>query len=440
MFGDQPRRRAWWSSWTVLTLVTVAVVLGWDDRSTPEHVRPEPTAVVASERSERVRTTLATLENAWDTRDRAAFLTAAHPSEPSQVWAQDAFDALVTLDVDEIGLRYVADRDTDDTDAADGAPGEFEADVAVTWQPGRPPDPGYRTASVTVSMRLADRADDVVVLGLAPGALSVGPDGGALPLWLTGELVESGTRQASCLGIETDPQEIVCGRLTQVALGELAAVLPTELRTRTGTLLMVLPATVEQAAAVLGRNPLALTRVAGVSSTVDASGAPDAPQLVVLNPDRFLPLARDERQFVATHESVHVATGAAGVVLPVWVAEGFADYVALRSGRIPPAQAAEQALERVRRVGPPRWLPRDGDFASGRWRLGEAYQQAWSAFWLLGERYGADAVVVFYTAVLDGAPVGRALEDAFGIDRAELTSTWRHALVRQAGRSAATAR
>jgi len=411
-----------------MMIVAVLVVLR-DSPSTSEGLPADPSAARTTERSERVRLTLAALEDAWDTRNRVAFLTAAGPSPQSQAWAGQTYDALATLDADEIGLRYVGELSTR-TQA--GRPGEFSAEVAVTWHPGIGPDPGYRTSSARVRMRLGDRGDSVVVLGLGPDA-PAGRSSGALPLWLAGDLVEYGTPQARCMGIDTDLRKVACRRLTRVALQELAAVLPADLRTRTGGLLIVLPATVDQAAAVLGRSPLALTRIAGVAGTVDASGVPGAPQLVVLNPERFVPLGRDDRQFVVIHEAVHVLTGAAAVVMPVWVREGFADWVALRTGRIPLAQAAEQALDAVRRVGPPRSLPRDAAFDSARLRLAKSYQQAWLVFRMLGERYGTDAVVSFYTAVLDGARVGPALEDAFGLTRADFSAAWRTRLEVLAG-------
>jgi hypothetical protein len=66
-------------------------------------------------------------------------------------------------------------------------------------------------------------------------------------------------------------------------------------------------------------------------------------------------------------------------------------------------------------------------------RLAKSYQQAWLVFRMLGERYGTDAVVSFYTAVLDGARVGPALEDAFGLTRADFSAAWRTRLEVLAG-------
>lgn len=382
----------------------------------------------AEDRSERAGAALAAIEDAWLARDEAAFLAAAGESAPARAWAVQTYDALSLLGVHEIGLRWVEENPAATTVRSAR---EFEADVAVTWSPGTRPDADYRTASTLVPLSLFDTGDAVEVRGLAREPVAARPVRDALPLWLSGELVASGRPQARCLGIGTDPRDISCARLARVALRELDVVLPGGLQ-RAGRLLIVLPDTVDHAAALLGRPSATLEQIAGVTATVDASGAPGAPQLVVLNPDSFLPLGPSDRQLVVTHESVHVATGAAVVVLPVWVAEGFADYVALLPGRIPLGAAAAEALDRVRRVGAPRTLPRDDDFGSGRLRLGEAYQQAWLAFRLLGERYGREAVVGFYTAVLDGARVGPALREAAGIDRAAFIRAWRAELVRLA--------
>jgi hypothetical protein len=118
--------------------------------------------------------------------------------------------------------------------------------------------------------------------------------------------------------------------------------------------------------------------------------------------------------------------------MPLWVAEGFADYVALRDGAVPLRLAAAQALAAVRRSGPPGSLPGTADFAVGAHGLGRAYEEAWLAFRLLGRRHGNAATVAFYDAVRAGRPVGAALRTTTGSDVATVTAQWRAELTRLA--------
>jgi hypothetical protein len=230
--------------------------------------------------------------------------------------------------------------------------------------------------------------------------------------------------------VDTAPAGVRCDQLTRLAERDLAAVLPESDRDESWR--VVVPSTGAQASALLARGSSGLGAAAAVTSTLDASGSRGAPDLVVLNPDVFGGLPPAAAQLVLTHEAVHAVTGAASVGLPLWVAEGFADYVALRAGRVPLRRAAAQLLATVRRSGPPRRLPVAEDFAGHR--SGETYEAAWLAFRLLGERSGDDAVVAFYLSVLAGTAVGRALDSAVGLTPAGLTSAWRRYLVRLARR------
>ena len=254
-------------------------------------------------------------------------------------------------------------------------------------------------------------------------------EGAPLPLWLAGEVVaDAGGR---CLGIDAEPDSIRCGPLTDVAAQDLAAVMPSGSADEDWR--VVLPATSSLASALLGRGAGGLGNIAAVTTTVDASGSPEAPHVVILNPDVMHALRPDAAQLVVSHEVVHAATGAAAVDLPLWVAEGFADYVALRQGRVPVQRAASQVLRSVRADGLPSRLPSDDDFSGDRTGLGQTYEAAWLVFRLMGERYGDAAVVAFYDAVVAGAAVALALVEQVGVTRDELTAAWRADLVRLAG-------
>jgi hypothetical protein len=405
-----------------LVLVLLSTALAWHAvGGGGGDVDPEPRSRSAA-RAQRAEQALANLATAWGDRDRAAFFEAAGEAAGASAWAGRTYDALRLLDVSEVSLRFLAERAQRSEVSVPGAPQTFVADVEVGWVLD-----GYRTTTSTVGLLFGDSDEAASVLGLAGGS-AVAP-GGALPLWLAGQLVAD-RRGSRCLGVDTAPAAVHCDRLTRIAEGDLTAVLPAS--DRDTPWWVVVPSTSAQAAAMLASGPSGLDQVAAVTSTLDASGSPGAPGVVVLNPDVFGGLRPAAAQLVMSHEAVHAATAAASVQLPLWVAEGFADYVALRDGRVPVQQAASQLLATVRRAGPPRRLPADADFSASRHGPGQTYEAAWLVFRMLGERYGDDAVVAFYASVLGGTALGRALEATTGLTPAELTSAWRRYLVRLA--------
>jgi len=408
----------------VLLLVVAAVAwraggnVGADDQSPAA-----PVAVPSELRAQRAAEALRALTAAWNAGDQIAFLEAAGDTSRAREWAGRTYEALDQLDVTDMELRFVGERVVT-TAEAPGVDQTFAADVEVSWALE-----GYLIPTSTVALAFGDTGDAVSVLGLAEGSASMVTEGAPLPLWLAGEIVaDAGER---CLGVDAEPDSIRCGPLTDVAAQDLAAVLPSGSADEDWR--VVLPSTSALASALLGRGAGGLGNIAAVTTTIDAGGSPEAPQVVILNPDVLRALRPDAAQLVVSHEVVHAATGAAAVDLPLWVAEGFADYVALRQGRVPVQRAASQVLRSVRRDGPPSRLPGDDDFFGDRAGLGQTYEAAWLVFRLLRERYGDAAVVAFYEAVLSGHAVDRALAEQVGVTRDQLTAAWRADLVRLAG-------
>jgi hypothetical protein len=201
-------------------------------------------------------------------------------------------------------------------------------------------------------------------------------------------------------------------------------------RAGTGPLVVVAPGGQGTFARLVGGTAREYEGVAAVTRTVDGSARAAAPVEVVLNPAVFASLRPVAAQVVLTHEATHAITGAASAGMPSWVAEGFADFVALRDGGVPLRISAGAELRWVLRHGPPRSLPGTDAFARGADGLGRAYEQAWLAFRLLAHRHGTAATVAFYQAVLAGRRVGPALRSATGSDLATVTAQWRAELVR----------
>jgi hypothetical protein len=368
-------------------------------------------------RTEHTEEVLTGLGRAWAARDRDGFLAAAGSAPRATLWARRTFAALERLDVSGFRLRLVGERGT----AASATPRPrrgFTADVLVRWELD-----SHVSSASTVALSLADTGDAVSVLGLASGIDPRVTAGSPLPLWLAGHL--GGRPGARCVGVDVAAGTLGCHVLTRVAEADLAT-LPARLRATHW--FVVVPRSAAVAAALLGRPTAALRGVAAVTTTMDASASARAPALIVLNPAVMATLDRDAAQLVVSHEAVHAATGAAGVQLPLWVAEGFADYVALRAGRVPVHQAGSQILSRVRRTGPPVRLPPDAAFSAARSGVGRAYEAAWLVFRLLDERYGAPAAVAVYRAVLRGVSVNAALRRHVGVTTAQLTTAWRQSM------------
>ncbi|GAA3118459.1 hypothetical protein GCM10017600_35430 [Streptosporangium carneum] len=162
--------------------------------------------------------------------------------------------------------------------------------------------------------------------------------------------------------------------------------------------------------------------LAGAGATGGLAAMATADRVVVL-PTGYARLSAAGRDVVITHELTHVATGATrGGRVPMWLSEGFADYVGYRDAGIAVRAAAAELAEEVCAGVLPSRLPEPADFAPGAPRLAQAYEEAWLACRYIAERFGERALVRLY-----GSDVGSVL----GLSRAELTAAWRDHLRRE---------
>jgi hypothetical protein len=164
--------------------------------------------------------------------------------------------------------------------------------------------------------------------------------------------------------------------------------------------------------------------IAAVTTATDAGGTPTTPVHVFLNPSVFGPLGPRGRQIVLSHEATHVAVGAETTSLPLWLSEGFADYVALRSSPLPVTVLGAQIRSLVQRDGPPSSLPGREEFTGSNPDVGAWYEGAWLAVRLLGEQYGTDGVLHFYR-VAEAEGVDTAFRRVLGTTEREFTRAWR---------------
>jgi hypothetical protein len=393
-----------------LSLVTAVGLVAWVMLDDPTYVAPTPSDSVPSAQPGQASTVLSDFERAVAGGDAAAAEALAAPGDEE---SSDLLGALVAnaraLHVEDFTLRYV------DEIGAVTASGAWEGAVDVSWRfagfdraPARS-EVGFRFRTV----------DGDVYLD------SVGGGERRLPLWLSGDVEVRRTPGTLVLVDGGRDSAARSARLARAAVPVVRQVLPTW---RTG-LVVEVPRTVATLDEALSSDPGTYSGIAAVTTTADGSLAPDAPVHVFVNPVIFGRLRPTGSQVVMSHEAVHVATEAAtNNTMPLWLLEGFADYVALRDVDLPVSTAAGQIIDRVRAGGPPEHLPGSAEFDTTTTHLGATYESAWLACRLLADRGGQESLVRLYMEVRDGTALGAALEQEFGLTEAELTELWRDLL------------
>jgi hypothetical protein len=105
------------------------------------------------------------------------------------------------------------------------------------------------------------------------------------------------------------------------------------------------------------------------------------------------------RTVILRHEFTHVATQAAASTneAPLWLAEGFADYVGYRGLGISNQIVAQELRAQARAGHAPTSLPTNTDFQQqGGDQLSSDYEQGWLACVTMASTYGQSTLVNFY--------------------------------------------
>lgn len=310
-------------------------------------------------------------------------------------------------------LRYV------DAEGALTADGDWAAAVDATWAfRGFDREP----ARTEVLVHLENDGDRVALTGIGGG-------GRVSPLWLSGPLQVRRTARTLVLVDGTAAEATSYARRAGIAVPAVRRVLP---QWRRG-LVVEVPSSVDELDRVLAVDRGTYDQIAAVTTSADGSRAPDAPVHIFVNADVFGQLRATGAQVVMSHEATHVATDAWTSTMPLWLLEGFADYVALRGVDLPVSRSAAQIIAEVRRDGPPRTLPGRGQFGTRTPHLGATYESAWLACRLLATEGGESALVRLYHQVDGGTPLGVALRRSFGLTVDGLTEQWRSLLSDLAG-------
>jgi len=240
-------------------------------------------------------------------------------------------------------------------------------------------------------------------------------------LWLSGPLQVRRGARTLVLVDGTPAQADILATVASRAVRQVRRVLPS----RPDGLVVEMPASERELHAALDARPGQYRGIAAVTTSVDGSLSRRSASHVYVNPRVFLPLASKGAQVVITHEATHVATNAASSAAPIWLVEGFADFVALSPQRLPVSAPAARIIAFVRRHGVPRHLPGRAELAAGAPHLEARYESAWLACRLLAREGGTDALVGLYGALDAGRPLGPELRRRLGMAPAAFIRQWR---------------
>ncbi|MBO0843330.1 MAG: hypothetical protein J2O46_09100, partial [Nocardioides sp.] len=293
------------------------------------------------------------------------------------------------------------------TDASDVAPdGTWSGDVDVTWQMRGEP---RLTTDVKVDFGAHGQ-----ITGFEAGD-------GRLPLWLSAPVTVQRTATTTVI-VQGDAQ--LASRYTGLAERAVAGVRKVVAWPHANLILEVPSGGLD---AALGAKAGTYKEVAGVTSTIDGSTNPKMPVHIWINPGLIGDLNSPGAQVVLTHEATHYATGAAtNTKRPLWLSEGFADYVALHDTTMPLSKTAGQILAQVRKSGAPKSLPSKADFNQQADTFGTEYESAWMACRMLGTgAAGERNLIAVYDDTGRGVSLDASLRKHFGFGEAELTSRWR---------------
>jgi len=190
---------------------------------------------------------------------------------------------------------------------------------------------------------------------------------------------------------------------------------------------IVFPRSQADMAKLIGSNGKGLSQIAAVTTGSFESGLSRGDRVVV-NPSAWRTLGSLGRRVVLAHEMTHLATRAITVDdVPIWLSEGFADYVAYQAVEVPTNVVAGDVLDDVRAGKGPRDLPEDADFDAAQGDIAAAYEGAWLACRMIAERFGEKKLIALYVSYADSKNVSESgqIKSTLGISEGQLVKQWR---------------
>lgn len=370
------------------------------------------------------------MADAVQNEDRGEFLNTIDPKAAAfRTSARTIFSNLTALPLGTFQLRYVSDDVgalTPDRQAELGGTQSWLAQVEVSWQLA-----GYdvKAARETLPVTFVTRDGKTYAASFSERFAA----GQRKPVWALGALELAKGKHSLVISLESEAEARSYVPVADKAVESVSKVWGRSWRQK---VVVYLPAKQSQMEAVLGARPNTYTQIAAVTMAELDTPAVGAPVRIVANPKLFEELGKQGRRIVLTHETTHVASTATASPVPLWLAEGFADYVAFTAVPVQDESAAKELFKAVRAGHVPAGLPSTEAFAASAKELPQAYESAWLACRLIAEREGEDKLVEFYRAV-HASRSSTGLADAFksvlGTTEAEFVVEWRKYLERLAG-------
>lgn len=379
---------------------------------------PPPSSVATRSRATAAQATLDAVS--------AALLAGDRPSYERQMSSQDPafalmtariFDNLTAMPLRSLDFRLrPLVRDLTAQRRAVVGTSAWVQQVAVTWQ--LVGDSGPAQHLLWITFRIQGGSTGVA------GASDGPTDRTSEPFWLI-ERVDAQRVGRVTVVVADGSSKGVWARRGNAAAGavqrQLAAGLGADW---SGDLVLEVPADRREFERVLGVRPGSYAQIAAVAWPAGPDAAPAAVRIVV-NPDLASQLDESGLAVLLAHEVTHVATRSAASPAPMWLVEGFADYVAYASYPRTADVAAAVLLSKVRSQGTHLALPSDDRFSASDPELRLAYAQSWLACRFLAEEFSAERLSRFYGEVDSGSAVEVALRSIFGLSVAEFTARLR---------------
>jgi hypothetical protein len=250
--------------------------------------------------------------------------------------------------------------------------------------------------------------------------------------WELGVLTAVHGKRSLVIGIDTATSALRSyAALVDATVPDVNAVWGTDWNQRP---VLVVPHTVAQLGRALGRTPASLDGYAAVTTGEVRADDDAVPALRVwLNTPSMAGLSALGREVVVRHELTHVATDAPGTPdVPLWLEEGFAEYVGYRGSGIGLTDELRELLRAQRSGSAPAKLPSQETFDGSDVDL--AYEGADLACRVIAEKYGQKQLVRLYRLTVAGtgteeANLEAALRTVTGSGTAALETAW-HARLR----------
>lgn len=275
----------------------------------------------------------------------------------------------------------------------------------------------------TLRMVFVERNDKVYLAADREGISSTQP----LPLWITDEVTVVRGERSLVVGTGSVDRLRAYARTADRAVPRVTGIWGEDWAQY---VVILVPRTQREMERLIGAESGSQSAVAAVTTSVGRASARQASHIVV-NPSTFGEVGPLGRLVVLTHETTHVASHATVSGMPMWLSEGFADYVGFKDAGLSMSVVAEELFDSVRAEGAPDQLPDGRDFDPRTDQLDRAYESAWLACRYLATHWSEEKLVEFYRA-MDQAGTKSAQRELFpellGVSEERFVQGWREYL------------